>query len=173
MNNNEGSGDLDAWLDGAMPRIYGLAYALTGDRHAAEDLSQEALATVVSKWRTVSRAQNSTAYARKIVVNTFLSQKRKRWTREVISDAAVTELVPATDDHADDVVDRDALLDALSGLPPRQRTAVTLRYFEDLPDAEVAALMGCSVSTVRSSIHHALAALRAGSVAHTFKGVSS
>lgn len=173
MTKNEGALDLDAWLDGAMPRIYGLAYALTGDRHAAEDLSQEALATVVSKWRTVSRAQNSTAYARKIVVNTFLSQKRRRWTTEVISDAVVTELAPAATDHSDDVVDRDALIAALGGLPPRQRTAVTLRYFEDLPDAEIAALMGCSVSTVRSSIHHALAALRAGAVTRTFRGVSS
>lgn len=173
MTKNEGAPDLDAWLDGAMPRIYGLAYALTGDRHAAEDLSQEALATVVSKWRTVSRAQNSTAYARKIVVNTFLSQKRKRWTREVISDDVVTELVPSTSDHASGLVDREALVEALRELPPRQRTAVTLRYYEDLSDADIAALMGCSVSTVRSSIHHALAALRSGAVSLDVRGVSS
>ena len=94
MTTDEGAADLDAWLDGAMPRIYGLAYALTGDSHAAQDLSQEALATVVSKWRTVSRAQNTTAYARQIVVNMFLSQKRKRWSREVISDVVVTGWCP-------------------------------------------------------------------------------
>ncbi|KGN37404.1 SigE family RNA polymerase sigma factor [Knoellia subterranea] len=172
MTNTAGA-DLDGWLDAAMPRIYGLAYALAQDRHQAEDLSQEALATVVSKWRTVSRADNPTAYARQIVVNTFLSQKRKRWTREVVSDAVVTELVPATDDLAGGVVERGALVEALRSLPPRQCTAVTLRYFEDLPDADVAALMGCSVSTVRSSIHHALAALRARSASFELTGVTS
>ena len=172
MKNNEGAGDLEAWLDAAMPRIYGLAYALTGNQHAAEDLSQEALATVVRKWRTVQRAESSTAYARQIVVNTFLSHKRKRWAKEVVSDAAVTELAPQTRDHADAVVTRDALVEALAGLPPRQRTAVTLRFYEDLPDAAIAALMGCSVSTVRSSIHHALATLRARAVSHEIKGAA-
>lgn len=172
MESNEGAGDLEAWLDAAMPRIYGLAYALTGNQHAAEDLSQEALATVVRKWRTVQRAESSTAYARQIVVNTFLSHKRKRWTKEVVSDAAVTELAPQTRDHADAVVTRDALVEALAGLPPRQRTAVTLRFYEDLPDAAIAALMGCSVSTVRSSIHHALATLRDRAVSHEIKGAA-
>lgn len=170
MSKNEGAGDLDAWLEGAMPKIYGLAYALTGERHAAEDLSQEALATVVGKWHAVSRAQNPTAYARRIVVNTFLSQKRKRWTREVVSDDVIRDLNPGTADHAGDVVERDALVEALRTLPPRQRTAVTLRYFDGLPDAEVAALMGCSVSTVRSSIHHALATLRTNAATRDVKG---
>ncbi|CAN7330610.1 RNA polymerase sigma factor [Knoellia sp. LjRoot47] len=172
MSDTQG-GDLDAWLDAAMPKIYGLAYALTGERTAAEDLSQEALATVVRKWGRVSQAQSSTAYARQIVVNTFLSQKRKRWSREVVSDDVVQELGPASVDHADTVVTRDALLTALAGLPPRQRAAVTLRYFEDLPDAAIATAMGCSVSTVRSTIHHALAALRSGAAALDLKGVSS
>lgn len=58
MADNEGAGDLDAWLVGAMPKIYGLAWALTGNRHAAEDLSQKALATVVRKWSSVRRADN-------------------------------------------------------------------------------------------------------------------
>ncbi|GGB82644.1 hypothetical protein N798_09720 [Knoellia flava TL1] len=172
MSDTQG-GDLDAWLDAAMPKIYGLAYALTGERTAAEDLSQEALATVVRKWGRVAQAQSSTAYARQIVVNTFLSQKRKRWSREVVSDDVVQELGPVSADHADTVVTRDALLVALAGLPPRQRAAVTLRYFEDLPDAAVAEVMGCTVGTVRSTIHHALATLRSGAVARDLKGVSS
>lgn len=173
MTRNEGAADLEAWLDGALPKIYGLSYALTRDRHAAEDLSQEALARVVDKWRTISRAQNPTAYARRLVVNTFLSQKRRRWSNEVVSDAVVTELVASSADHADGVVDRDALVGALLRLPPRQRAAVSLRFYEDLPDADIAELMGCSVSTVRSTIHRALAALRAGADTLQLRGVSS
>jgi len=173
MARNETAADLEAWLEAAMPRIHGLAWALTGDAHAAEDLSQEALATVVRTWGSVSAADHPTAYARRLVVNTFLSQKRRRWTREVVSDDVVADLAPATGDVADGVVDRDALVAALGRLAPRQRTAVALRYFEDLPDAAVAHAMGCSVSTVRSTIHHALAALRAGAARHDLRGVTS
>lgn len=166
--------DVDQWLEGAIPRLFGLAYALTGDKFAAEDLTQEALATVVRKWRRVSAAASPTAYARTVVVNTFLSHRRKRWTRELVSsDIATADRSDGAGGFAERVVDRDALASAVAALPPRQRAAVTLRFYEDLADADIAQVMGCSVSTVRTSIHHALKAMRASASAQSFTEATS
>lgn len=171
MTDTQGSPapSVEQWLEGAIPRLFGLAYALTGDKFSAEDLTQEALATVVRKWRRVSAAASPTAYARTVVVNTFLSQRRKRWTRELVSDdLAGAGLADHERGFAERVVDRDALLTAVAALPPRQRAAITLRFYEDLADADIAAIMGCSVSTVRSSVHHALKTMRASASAESF-----
>ncbi|MFI7333368.1 RNA polymerase sigma factor [Micromonospora aurantiaca (nom. illeg.)] len=71
------------------------------------------------------------------------------------------ESVPAPTDHAQSAVDRDQVRSWLSRLPRRQRAALVLRYYEDLPDGEIAEILGCAVGTVRSSISRALATLRA------------
>lgn len=124
-----------------------LAYLLTGDRAVAEELVQDAFVSVHRGW---DRATNPPAYLRTTVVNACRSWGRRR-VLEIDRRPRAPE--PAT-------LVTDELWDVLRTLPARQRAAVVLRYYEDLPDREIAGLLGCREATVRSSIHRALAALR-------------
>jgi RNA polymerase sigma factor (sigma-70 family) len=98
------------------------------------------------------------AYVRRSLANTFVNQKRKASSREV-----VLELVPDRWDGSDDMnllVERDAMWALLATLPERQRTALVLRYYHDLPDEEIAAALSCRAGTVRSLMSRGLATLR-------------
>lgn len=138
------------------PSLMRLAYVLTGDRHTAEDLLQNALIRSAGRWRHIRNSPE--AYVRKVMYHEQVGRWRSpRWGREK-SNEKVPEL-PAVDPS--DQVDLRLLLErALFLLAPRQRAVIVLRYYEDLPEAEVAQLMECSVGTVRSQTHRALARLR-------------
>jgi RNA polymerase sigma-70 factor (sigma-E family) len=131
-------------------------YALTGDWALAEDLLQTALARAYPRWSRVER-DNPEAYVRKIMLNTWSSWWRRRWRGEL-----PTERLPevAGPDRFGQVDSREALRSALAKLPPRQRAVVVLRYHQDLPEAQVADLLGISVGTVKSQAAKALATLR-------------
>jgi len=136
------------------------AYLLLGDVHLAQDLVQTTLAKAYVSWRRVSGSQYPDAYVRRILINTNNSRLRKRRVREILTDTAVeTPDAYAVPPEGADTTRVD-ILRALMALPKRQRTAVVLRYWADLPEAEVAAAMGCSVGTVRSQSSKALAKLR-------------
>jgi RNA polymerase sigma-70 factor (sigma-E family) len=140
----------------ALPGLLRFGHVLTGDPRKAEDLVQEALARTLRRWRSV-RHDNAVAYVRKVMVNTHINRWR-RWEARV-------QLGEVPDSIADDPAlrrseDWDLLRRALSRLPVRQRTVLVLRYFEDLPEAEIAQLMGCQPGTVKSQAARALAALR-------------
>lgn len=124
-----------------------LAYLLTGDRAAAEELVQDAFVSVHRSWPRVTQPA---AYLRTAVVNACRSWGRRR-TLEAVRRPAPTE--PAA-------LVADELWDALGHLPERQRAAIVLRFYEDLPDADIAAALGCRPATVRTAIHRGLAALR-------------
>ncbi|MEH0937698.1 SigE family RNA polymerase sigma factor [Micromonospora psammae] len=130
------------------------AYLLTGSRDAAQDLVQEALLKAMRRWHTVDEPM---AYVRRAMVNERTSRWRRIGLRELL-----TAVVPdqAGPDSADGVVVRDELLRALNRLPVRMRTVLVLRYWEDLPEAAVAAAMGCSVGTVKSQSARGLTRLR-------------
>lgn len=133
------------------------AYLLTGDRTAAQDLAQETLVRVLLHWRKVERADDPTAYTRRVLLNVFLGGRRRAWSGEE-PHARPPERATAP---AYDVVDaRDQLRRALLTLPPRQRAAVLLRHYEDRSEAETAALMGCSVGNVKALASRGLAVLR-------------
>jgi RNA polymerase sigma-70 factor (sigma-E family) len=136
------------------------AYLLVGDTHLAQDLVQTALAKAYVSWRRVSDSENPDAYVRKILVNANISRLRKRRVRELLTDMTMEthEAYMAPVVGADTT--RVDVIRILMALPKRQRTAVVLRYWADLPEAEVAAAMGCSVGTVRSQSAKALAKLR-------------
>jgi RNA polymerase sigma-70 factor (sigma-E family) len=137
-----------------------LAFGLTGDRWLAEDLAQTALASAYASWWRVRRADDPDAYVRRILINA----SKSRWRRNRVAEqpaAPPAEVPDPAADPATTVGDRSALLAALGTLPPRQRAVVVLRYWEDLSDAQAAALLGCSASTVRSQAARALAKLRA------------
>ena len=124
-----------------------LAYLLTGNRSVAEELVQDAFVAVHRHW---DRATSPGGYLRTTVVNSARSWQRHR---------AVEERHLATR-PVDAGLVADEMWDVLQRLPHRQRAAVVLRFYEDLPDADIARILGCRLPTVRSAIHRGLAALR-------------
>lgn len=124
-----------------------LAYLLTGDRGAAEELVQDAFIAVHRSW---GRVTQPSAYLRVAVVNACRSWGRRRVLER--------ERRPASAEHAFLVADE--MWDLLQGLPERQRAAIVLRFYEDLPDREIAAVLGCREATVRTAVFRGLAALR-------------
>jgi RNA polymerase sigma-70 factor (sigma-E family) len=138
------------------------AVMLCGDPHLAPDLVQETMVRVQLNWRKVVRADAPDRYVRRMITNQYLDWRRGSWLRRVLLRAEPDEaakLVPV--DHAQATADRDQIWSWLARLPKAQRAALVLRYYEDLPDAEIAEILGCAVGTVRSSISRALATLRA------------
>lgn len=136
-----------------------LAYLLTGEQHAAEDLVQTALAKLYLAWNRVERADSIDAYAKRIMINEHSSWWRRAWRRVETTTDAVPER-PVTADFGHALAERDALWTVVQGLPPRQRAAVVLRFYEDMSEQDVAVTLGCSVGTVKSQTSRALATLR-------------
>jgi RNA polymerase sigma-70 factor (sigma-E family) len=159
-----GSGNVDLDADfAAFVRRRGdhhlrTALLLTGDWHAAEDLVQAALVKLYRAWRRLDTTEDPDAYLRRILVNTHRSWWRARWRREL----PVTGIPdrPGPLDGDDVRVVAQVVRQTLAALPARQRTALVLRYFEDLPEAEVAELMGCGVGSVKTHVHRGVQAMR-------------
>ncbi len=144
------------------PRLKRLAFLLTGDLHEAEDLLQTAYAKVYPRWSRIATYDSPEAYMHRVMVN-----QRTSWWRRARGREWSTGDVPETPWRSGDavesesVVETQALLGALRRLPERQRTAVVLRHWCDLSEAETAEAMTCSVGTVKSSTARGLAHLRA------------
>ena len=135
------------------------AVLLTGDWHAAEDLVQASLAKLYRAWPRLDTSADPGAYLRQVMVNTHRSWWRARWRRE--KPAADLPEGPDGDDHAERHALGVTVRQALARLPRQQRAVLVLRYFEDLPEAEVARLLGCSAGSVKTHAHRGLRALRA------------
>ncbi|MEU1006765.1 SigE family RNA polymerase sigma factor [Streptomyces tibetensis] len=134
-----------------------LAVLLTGgDRHAAEDLLQIALMKAYGRW---GRIEQHEAYVRQVMYRQQVNRWRLRRHRAETTVPVLPDEATGAEAGSDAEL-RIALWAALGRLTKRQRAVVVLRYFEDLPEAEVAALLGCPVGTVRSSAHRSLAKLR-------------
>ncbi|WP_082573753.1 SigE family RNA polymerase sigma factor [Cellulomonas sp. Root137] len=133
------------------------AWLLVGDAHRAEELVQHALVRTYAAWSR-ARRDDPLAYARRTLVNLRIDTWRRR-RREVLS---APEHLPETGSIAahGPSDDRDQLVRALALLSPRQRRIVVLRHFVGLPEAEVAAELGVSVGTVKSTASRGLATLR-------------
>ena len=138
-------------------RFARLAYVLTGHREATRDLVQETLVALWRAWPRVCAADNPGAYARRVMVNTHLMQVRRHRVEEVLVDAPEAS---AGDDHAARHAESDAMRQALDRLSPRQRTVLVLRFYEGLGDAEIASVLRCRQSSVRSLATRGIAALR-------------
>jgi RNA polymerase sigma-70 factor (sigma-E family) len=140
--------------------LFRTAMLLTGqNRTEAEDLLQGALERAYRRWGRICRAGDPERYVRRILANASTDRWRRlgrRGERSLTADASG----PVAGDHAAGVADRDFLMRALAGLPPRQRAVLVLRYFCDLPEAEIADALGCSVGTVKSQASRGLARLR-------------
>ena len=134
------------------------AVLLTGDWHSAEDLMQSCLSKLYRVWHRLDTSSEPDAYLRRILINTHRSWWRARWRREI--PRADLPDVPGPGDMGEAGAAADEIRGALSKLPVRQRTALVLRYFEDLAETDVADLMGCSVGTVKTHTHRGLVAMR-------------
>lgn len=160
MNPSEAD-EFTHFVQGRSTALLRTAYLLTaGDASAAEDLLQTALLQTLRHWRRIRERESIERFVRQVMVNERRAWFRRRASSEVVTDAAPHRPDPAGDRALQRVEDGDALWPALSSLPRRQRAVVVLRYFEDLPEDEVALILGCSVGTVKSQASRALAKLR-------------
>jgi RNA polymerase sigma-70 factor (sigma-E family) len=135
------------------------AFLIVWDEAEAEDLVQDCLLKAARRWPRIRRVEQPRAYVRRILVNLALDGARGRARRrseletEAAASASAIDPRPALDTRAD-------LLQALGELPARQRAVLVLRYFNDLTEAQVAEVLGCSPGTVKSSASRGLARLR-------------
>ncbi|MET7699748.1 MULTISPECIES: SigE family RNA polymerase sigma factor [unclassified Streptomyces] len=155
--------EFQSFVIGRWPRLMRTAFLLTGEQHAAEDLVQSTLEQVFVAWRRVASADDPEAYVRRVMINGHARRHRRR-LKEFLApkdDSGLTHELPDTGDRIAQADDRSALLKALAQLPPRQREAVVLRYWEDLSETQTAEAMGCSVGSVKSNAAKGIAKLRA------------
>jgi RNA polymerase sigma-70 factor (sigma-E family) len=146
-------GDL---FDRHYPGLCRLAYLIVGDRVQAEEVVMDAFTRTFASWGRIRDLDHSEAYLRRAVVNLSRTRARRRSTEERSNAAVARRPVPPAGAEPE----RDFVVwEAVSGLPDRQRAAVVLRYYEDLPEAEIADVLGCTVGTVKSQLSKARAAL--------------
>ena len=149
----------EAFVTAHGPELVGFARRLTMDHHRGEDIVQDVLARLGLSWSRLGHVADMRAFAFKAVLREFLS-----WRRRLVSTERATDLA----DHPGaavagvdtEIAARDEVTRALATLRPVQRAVLVLRYHQDLPDAEIAELLGCRESTVRSHARRGLAGLR-------------
>jgi RNA polymerase sigma-70 factor (sigma-E family) len=133
------------------------AYLLTGNLADAEDLLQAALAKTYLAWDRIEDRGALDGYVRRAMINTHISWWRRRRVQEFPTDELPDQAVA---DHAAGSDLTETLRAAIDRLPQRMRTAVVLRYYEDMTEAEVAERLGVSLGTVKSTVSRAVAKLR-------------
>jgi len=148
--------DLVVFCESEYPRLVAALSLYCGDREVAKELAHEAIARLIRDWRKVRRLEWPQAWLHRVALNLANSMFRRR-----AAERRVSLRLPSLDrtHHHDHPQDQDVRR-AVAGLPPRQRTALVLRYFLDLSVAQVADLMQCSEGTVRALTHQAIASLR-------------
>lgn len=152
--------DFDHFVATRSRALWRTAWLLTGDAQKAEDLLQTTLVKVWRHWTRIAKDDAVEAYARRALVTTYTDWWRRKWNAE-----APTETLPeGTGGDDGSVEERLDLQSALGQLSKGQRAVVVLRYFEDQTEAQTAALLGCTVGTVKSQTARALTALRASNL---------
>jgi RNA polymerase sigma-70 factor (sigma-E family) len=139
-----------------LPWLRRVAYLLCQDWQSADDLVQAAITRLYTNWGRARSAASVDAYARTVLIRTFLAERRSAWARRVTLSAGYQDRPAAATDH-------DSRLDvraALADLPPRQRATLVLRYYCDLPVEETAKELGCTAGTVKSQTAKGLSAMR-------------
>jgi RNA polymerase sigma-70 factor (sigma-E family) len=149
----------DEFVEGHVAALDRYAYALTGDRHAADDLVQETLVRVAGAWRRIRRDGNPSGYATTVMFRTYVSLWRRR--RRAPRVLQLTDEPVSTGDSYASVDARLTLRRALADLPHLQRAVLVGTYLRDHDDNEIAEMIGRRPATVRSLRHRALKALAA------------
>ena len=152
VNENEDFVSEPAEIDALFVHEYSglarLAFLLTGDRSAAEELTMETFARALASWRRVGSMDRPDLYLRRIVVNLCSSNLKRRAVEHRANARASAQLR----DVAPSPVPEPAITRAVQELPVRQRACVVLRYYEDRSEAEMAEILRCSVGTVKSQL---------------------
>jgi len=151
--------DFDKFVAAHVDDLLRTAYLIVWDEGEAEDLVQECLLKVARRWPRVRRMEQPQAYARRILVNLALDGARRRAQRRRELEPGTPPILSAID-PLQTIETRAELLQALGQLHERQRAVLVLRYFNDLTEAQVADVLGCSPGTVKSSASRGLARLR-------------
>jgi RNA polymerase sigma-70 factor (sigma-E family) len=151
----------DQFVGERLDRLLRYATAMTCDRYLAQDIVQDVLLRAQHRWNRINAMDAPYLYVQRMVTNEYLSWRRRRASRDVSSTPhALEAYAPPVGDPAYAYAERDAMRGRIAKLPKKQRAAVVLRYYEDRTDGEIATVLGCSESTVRSQIARALATLR-------------
>ena len=148
------SDDYTAFFKAEYGRVVRTVELVLGDHEASLDVAQDAFARLYRAWNRVSRYDQPGAFVRRIAINLAISCLRRRRVQE----KALGKLLPPIDEIAES---DDSVLGAVRQLPPAQRAAVVLFYFEDQPVSEIARIMDCSESTARVHLHKARGKLAA------------
>jgi RNA polymerase sigma-70 factor (sigma-E family) len=138
--------------------LFRTAYLIVGgDHQLAQDLLQESLIKTYLAWPRLRDPSKAEAYTRKAIVTTAISWRRRRSFHERPTDPLPDTALP---DAGEAVTTHASMVTQLRTLPPRQRAAIVLRYYQDLSEAQTADVMGCSVGAVKSQVSTGLARLR-------------
>jgi RNA polymerase sigma-70 factor (sigma-E family) len=158
--------DFVEFVEGRQEALLRFAYLVTGHRQTAEDVVQTALVKTYLAWGRLRDRGALDAYVRRAIVNEHINLLRRPWKRRERPSEALSTPVPETGPEAvapEDQLDRETksvLFQLVRGLPPRQRAAVVLRYYEGFTEPQTADVLGCSVGTVKSQTFRALQTLR-------------
>ena len=160
--------DFSQYVAARWPRLVRSAVLLGATPTEAEDVVQTALERCLLHWSKVVRADDRDAYVHRILIHTFTSARRRRWTGE-----QPTETFPETagTDESARVDDTDALVRALQRLTADQRQVVVLRYYAHLSEQQTAAALGVPPGTVKSRLSRALRALSADQSLRELRGI--
>ena len=154
----------EEFVAGSSSRMLTLAMLLTGHNKAdAEDLLQTVLERAYRRWRRICRDGDPAPYVRQMLVNAAADRwrlLRRRPERPLDPDDGAPSAGSARADQSGAIADQDLLWRALARLPPGQRAVLVLRYYEDLTEAQTAAVLGCSVGSVKAQASRALTKLR-------------
>lgn len=145
------------YVNARWPALVRYATVVTGNASDAEELVQAALVRTAGRWWFIRNRDDVDAYVRTAIVRGHLNLRQRLRRRE---DRVAEPPAVAVDDPAEQVGRSVDIRRALASLPPRQRAVLALRYLDDLSEAQVAEVLGCSVGTVKSQAFKAIASLR-------------
>jgi RNA polymerase sigma-70 factor (ECF subfamily) len=153
----EGAKTFEAFFHDHYERLLRAMYLATGDRHEAEDLTQDAFVRVYERWDLVRGAENPLGYVYRVALNA----RRSRLRRLAVAARKALHLIPQPpSDHHEATDERISLRNAMAALPDGQREAIVLIEWLDMTDVEAGAALGISAGAVRTRLHRARAALR-------------
>jgi RNA polymerase sigma-70 factor (sigma-E family) len=152
----------DEYLRYRLGPLLRFATVVTCNPHLAEDVVQEVLARAHPRWNHLARLEQPDAYLKRMVVNEYLSWRRRAARVVAVDLSTLLAAAPSAPDHAVIISERADLIGRIAALTPKQRAVIALRYYDGRTDAEIAAVLGCGEGTVRSHASRALATLRLG-----------
>lgn len=151
--------DFAEYVAGHRLALYRFAVVLTGDVTLADDIVADTLTRAYQKWDRVATSVNVHSYVRRMVVNEYLGWRR-RMAGPLRMRAELVDVPDPKSDHSSAYADRQQLVLEMRRLPPKQRSAIVLRYYEGLSFAEIAEVLGTGENAVRSNISRGLSRLR-------------